>query len=76
LHPYTRALLEAVPVADPAVEEGRQPRTLKGEVPSPMNPPAGCVFHPRCTMAVGGCSKAVPSLREIKPAHLVACTEV
>jgi oligopeptide/dipeptide ABC transporter ATP-binding protein len=76
LHPYTRALLEAVPVADPAVEERRQHRTLKGEVPSPMNPPAGCVFHPRCTLAVEGCSKAVPSLREMKPGHWVACTEV
>jgi oligopeptide/dipeptide ABC transporter ATP-binding protein len=76
LHPYTRALLEAVPVADPAVEERRQHRTLKGEVPSPMNPPVGCVFHPRCTLAVEGCRKAVPSLREMKPGHLVACTEV
>src|SRR5262249_9483243 len=76
LHPYTRALLEAVPVADPAVEERRQHRTLKGEVPSPMNPPAGCVFHPRCTLAVEGCSKALPNLREMKPGHWVACTEV
>ena len=76
LHPYTRALLEAVPVADPAVEERREHRTLKGEVPSPMNPPAGCVFHPRCALAVGECSKAVPSLRELQPGHWVACTEV
>ena len=76
LHPYTRALLEAVPVADPAVEEKRQHRILKGEVPSPMNPPPGCVFHPRCTFAVEQCHKAVPALREVKPAHWVACTEV
>jgi oligopeptide/dipeptide ABC transporter ATP-binding protein len=76
LHPYTRALLEAVPVADPAVEERREHRTLKGEVPSPMNPPAGCVFHPRCVLAVEGCAKAVPALREVKPGHWVACTEV
>jgi len=76
LHPYTRALLEAVPVADPAVEERRQHRTLKGEVPSPMNPPAGCVFHPRCPLAVEGCSKAVPSLREMRVGHWVACTQV
>jgi oligopeptide transport system ATP-binding protein len=76
LHPYTRALLEAVPVADPAVEERRQHRVLKGEVPSPMNPPSGCVFHPRCTMAVEACSRAVPVLREVKPDHWVACTEV
>ena len=76
LHPYTRALLEAVPVADPGVEEKREHRVLKGEVPSPMNPPAGCVFHPRCTLAVPGCTEAVPSLREAKPGHWVACTEV
>jgi oligopeptide transport system ATP-binding protein len=76
LHPYTRALLEAVPVADPAVEERREHRVLKGEVPSPMNPPAGCVFHPRCAIAVAGCTKAVPALREVRPGHWVACTEV
>ena len=76
LHPYTRALLEAVPVADPAVEETRRHRILKGEVPSPMNPPSGCVFHPRCTLAVEGCHKAIPGLREVKPGHWVACTEV
>ena len=76
MHPYTRALLEAVPVADPAVEERRQHQTLMGEVPSPMNPPPGCVFHPRCTLAVAGCSKAEPSLREARPGHWVACTEV
>jgi oligopeptide/dipeptide ABC transporter ATP-binding protein len=76
LHPYTRGLLEAVPVADPAVEEKRQHRILKGEVPSPINPPPGCVFHPRCTFAVDQCHRAVPALREVKPAHWVACTEV
>ena len=76
LHPYTRALLEAVPVADPAVEERREHRILKGEVPSPMNPPTGCVFHPRCTLAVEGCARAVPALRELRPGHWVACTEV
>jgi oligopeptide/dipeptide ABC transporter ATP-binding protein len=76
MHPYTRALLEAVPVADPAVEERREHRVLKGEVPSPMNPPAGCVFHPRCAIAVDGCSRSVPMLREVKPGHWVACTEI
>jgi oligopeptide/dipeptide ABC transporter ATP-binding protein len=76
LHPYTQALLEAVPVADPAVEERREHRILKGEVPSPMNPPAGCVFHPRCVLAVEGCAKAIPALREVTPGHWVACTEV
>ena len=76
LHPYTQALLEAVPVADPAVEERREHRILKGEVPSPMNPPPGCVFHPRCVLAVEGCAQAIPALREVKPGHWVACTEV
>jgi oligopeptide transport system ATP-binding protein len=76
LHPYTRALLEAVPVADPAVEERREHKVLKGEVPSPMNPPAGCVFHPRCAIAVAACHQTVPSLREVRPGHWVACTEV
>jgi oligopeptide/dipeptide ABC transporter ATP-binding protein len=74
LHPYTRALLEAVPVADPAVEERRQHKTLMGEVPSPINPPAGCVFHPRCAIAVEACGKIEPVLREVKPGHWVACT--
>jgi oligopeptide transport system ATP-binding protein len=76
LHPYTRALLEAVPVPDPAVEERREHRVLKGEVPSPMNPPPGCVFHPRCAQAVEACAGAVPMLREVRPGHWVACTEV
>src|SRR6185503_4062545 len=76
LHPYTRALLDAVPVADPVIEENRRHKILKGEVPSPMNPPPGCVFHPRCTLAVEQCGRAVPALREVKPAHWVACTEV
>ena len=76
LHPYTQALLEAVPVADPEIEEKRRHKILKGEVPSPMNPPPGCVFHPRCARAVGQCGKAVPVLREVEPAHWVACTEV
>jgi oligopeptide transport system ATP-binding protein len=76
LHPYTRALLDAVPVADPVIEQGRRHKILKGEVPSPMNPPAGCVFHPRCALAVERCGRAAPALREVKPAHWVACTEV
>jgi oligopeptide transport system ATP-binding protein len=76
MHPYTRALLEAVPIPDPTVEEKREHRILKGEVPSPINPPGGCVFHPRCTLAVESCSRAVPVLREVKQGHWVACTEV
>ena len=76
IHPYTRALLAAVPIPDPAVEAKRAHEVVKGEVPSPINPPSGCVFHPRCPLAVDGCSKAIPEFREIKPGHWVACSEV
>ena len=76
IHPYTRALLAAVPIPDPTVEAKRQHQVVKGEVPSPINPPRGCVFHPRCTLAVDSCSKGIPEFREIRPGHWVACTEV
>ena len=73
LHPYTKALLSAVPIPDPAVEAKRERIVLKGEVPSPLNPPCGCVFHPRCPMAIPECSQVVPELREVSPNHWVAC---
>ena len=76
LHPYTKALLEAVPIPDPVVEQARAHQVIKGEIPSPINPPSGCVFHPRCEVAVPGCPGAVPEFREIRPGHWVACTEV
>ncbi len=76
LHPYTRALLSAIPIADPFVEETRERIILKGEVPSPLNPPPGCAFHPRCFMAIGECSQAVPPLRTIGDGHEVACIRV
>ena len=76
LHPYTQALLAAVPVPDPEVEAKREHSIVTGEVPSPMNPPSGCVFHPRCSKAVDRCSQALPELREIRPGHFVACTEI
>jgi oligopeptide transport system ATP-binding protein len=75
-HPYTQALLSAVPVPDPTVESHRAFRPVQGEVPSPINPPSGCVFHPRCPMAVDGCKQARPELRELRPGHFVACSEV
>ena len=73
LHPYTQALLSAVPVPDPAVEAKRERVILRGEVPSALNPPSGCVFHPRCPMAIPECSQGVPQLREVSPNHWVAC---
>ena len=76
LHPYTKALLAAVPVPDPAVEAARQFTPLQGEIPSPINPPSGCAFHPRCPIAVAHCQQSRPELIEIKPGHFVACHEV
>ena len=76
LHPYTRALLSAVPIADPVIEETRERIILKGEVPSPLNPPAGCPFHPRCFMAIPECSQGRPPLREVGGDHQVACIRV
>jgi peptide/nickel transport system ATP-binding protein len=73
LHPYTKALLAAVPIPDPEVEATRERVVLGGEVPSPLNPPSGCVFHPRCPIAVDRCPREVPELREIRPGHWAAC---
>jgi oligopeptide/dipeptide ABC transporter ATP-binding protein len=70
-HPYTEALLSAVPVADPAA--ARERIILKGEVPSPIDPPAGCRFHTRCRYAVAHCRVAEPEMREVFPGHYVAC---
>ena len=72
-HPYTKALLSAVPIPDPVVEAGREHVVLGGEVPSPLNPPSGCVFHPRCPIAVAECRTIVPELREVRPDHQAAC---
>jgi oligopeptide/dipeptide ABC transporter ATP-binding protein len=70
-HPYTEALLSAVPVPDPAIK--RQKRLVQGDVPSPVNPPAGCHFHTRCPYAVARCKVESPPLREIAPGHHVSC---
>jgi oligopeptide/dipeptide ABC transporter ATP-binding protein len=63
-------------VPDPAVESRRQRVVLKGDVPSPINPPSGCPFHPRCPYAIDDCAREVPSLVEIKPGHLAACIRI
>ncbi len=76
LHPYTQALLAAVPVPDPEVERKRAHQIVKGEVPSPMNPPSGCVFHPRCRLAVAPCSQQIPEFRELRPDHWVSCSVI
>src|SRR5207237_10279618 len=75
-HPYTQALRSAVPIPDPAVELARERTILRGEVPSPLNPPVGCVFHPRCPIAIDECKQGVPELREIRPGHFAACIRV
>ena len=75
-HPYTQALIDAVPVPDPEAESRRAHHVVKGEVPSPMNPPSGCVFHPRCPNAVARCREEVPALREVAPGHWAACSEI
>jgi oligopeptide transport system ATP-binding protein len=76
LHPYTQALLAAVPVPDPSIEESRVFRPVQGEVPSPINPPSGCVFHPRCPIAVESCRQVRPEPREVRPGHVVACSQI
>jgi oligopeptide transport system ATP-binding protein len=73
LHPYTRALLSAVPVPDPKAEAQRKRIILRGELPSPANPPSGCSFHTRCSMAIEACAHKVPAWRELRPGHWVAC---
>ena len=75
-HPYTQALLNAVPIPDPTIEAKRKHPVIKGEIPSPINPPSGCVFHPRCPIAVDACKKNVPEFREIRPGHWAACSEI
>jgi oligopeptide transport system ATP-binding protein len=76
LMPYTRALMSAVPVPDPRVELTRQRIVLEGDVPSPVDPPAGCRFHSRCPYVIEACKNIVPPLVEIKPNHFAACIRI
>ena len=76
LMPYTKALISAVPVPDPKIEATRKRIVLEGDVPSPINPPAGCRFHTRCPYMIDACKKTVPPLVEIKPNHFAACIRI
>ncbi len=76
LHPYTKALLSAVPVPNPRVEAQRERIVLQGTIPSPMNAPTGCVFHTRCPIAIDDCKVVTPPLKEYAPGHWAACIKV
>ena len=76
LHPYTKALLSAVPIPDPDLESERDRIILQGGIPSPANPPSGCVFHTRCPIAIEECKHTIPEMRQITPDHWAACIRV
>ena len=74
LHPYTEALLKAIPTTDP--DGSKAPEILEGDIPSPVNPPKGCKFHTRCKYCTEICTQVVPEMRELRPEHFVACHHV
>ena len=76
LHPYSKALLSAIPIPDPHLDEKRERIILKGDVPSPLNPPSGCNFHTRCPIAGSECRQEIPLLRDVGKGHQVACIKV
>ncbi|MGN0778876.1 MAG: oligopeptide/dipeptide ABC transporter ATP-binding protein [Aristaeellaceae bacterium] len=73
MHPYSKALLSAVPIPDPEKEAQKQRQIIEGDVPSPINKPKGCAFSSRCPMACEACQQSVPPLKEVTPGHFVAC---
>ena len=73
LHPYTKLLLSAVPIPNPTAERDREDIAIRGEIPSPLNPPTGCPFHPRCEVSTADCTTSEPKMKEVSPGHFVNC---
>ena len=73
LHPYTKGLMDSVPVADPKLARQKEKSSIEGDIPSPINPPSGCRFHTRCPYATEACSAQMPDMKEAAPGHWVAC---